>query len=137
MDTTRPAPGFLKRAPAFAAVGLIGIVVQVACLWWLASVAGLHYLAATALATEVTVLHNFAWHQRWTWRDRPAQPVQVFRRLVRFNASNGAVSLGGNLVLMAVFVGALHMPIVAANLVAILFCALLNLLISDLWVFRA
>ena len=23
------------------------------------------------IAVEAAVLHNFGWHERWTWRDRP------------------------------------------------------------------
>jgi putative flippase GtrA len=59
------------RWAAFNAVGLAGVAVQLACLALLVH-AGSHYLAATALAVEAAVLHNFLWHQRWTWRDRPA-----------------------------------------------------------------
>ena len=60
-------PRFLK----FNGVGAIGFALQLALLALLLRL-GLHYLAATALAVELTILHNFAWHERWTWRDRPA-----------------------------------------------------------------
>ena len=51
-------------------MGLIGFALQLGVLALLLRL-GLHYLAATALAVELAVLHNFAWHERWTWRDRP------------------------------------------------------------------
>ena len=49
------------------------------------------------------MLHNFVWHERWTWADRRfggfAGP-QTFARLVRFNVATGLISIVGNLVLM-------------------------------------
>jgi hypothetical protein len=58
---------------------------------------GWNYLVSTAAAVEAAVLHNFAWHQRWTWRDRrPASAHETLGRLLRFHALNGAVSLAGN-----------------------------------------
>ena len=128
---------WLMRGIVFNLVGLIGAVVQLSCLWLLSSALGVQYLVATVIATEAAVLHNFVWHQRWTWRDRPASRDESCRRLVRFNLSNGVVSLGGNLTVMALLVGGLHLPVVAANLVAIVLCSLLNLVISDVWVFRS
>ena len=35
---------------------------------------GLHYLVAAMLAIELAALHNFVWHLRWTWGDRPGAP---------------------------------------------------------------
>jgi putative flippase GtrA len=43
----------------FNAVGGIGILIQLATLTLLHSGLGVNYLAATAIAVEVTVLHNF------------------------------------------------------------------------------
>ena len=56
----------------FNAVGLIGMIVQLEVVAIIVRILDGHYLIATALGVEVAVLHNFAWHQRWTWRDRPA-----------------------------------------------------------------
>ena len=57
-------------------------------------------------------------------------------RLVRFHALNGAVSLAGNVVLVALLTGAAGMPVIGANLVAIASCSLLNFFASDLLVFK-
>jgi putative flippase GtrA len=61
-------PG-IQRPARFAVVGAIGVVVQLGTLEALTAL-GCHYLWATGLAVEVAVLHNFMWHQRFTWRDR-------------------------------------------------------------------
>ena len=66
-----------------------------------------------------------------------ARPVQSLVRLVKFNASNGAVSIVGNLVLMRLLVGELEFNYVVSNLVAIVVCSLANFLLSDRFVFDA
>ena len=59
----------IQRPAKFALVGAIGVLIQLAVLEALTAL-GLHYLWATAFAVEAAVLHNFMWHQRFTWRDR-------------------------------------------------------------------
>jgi putative flippase GtrA len=116
----------------FNAVGLMGVVVQLVALQGLVY-AGLHYLASTAIAVELAVLHNFAWHARWTWKDRG--PVNA-RCLWRFHLGNGLLSLISNLLLMKVFTGWLGIPVVPANLAAITLTSFLNFFVGDRWVFR-
>jgi len=119
----------------FNFVGALGIGVQLAALSLLAG-AGVWYLAATALAVEAAVVHNFVWHERMTWRDR-ATPVlsRLLGRFLRFQMANGAISLVGNLLVMRLLVGALHLPVLWANLGAIAACAALNFVVSDRLVF--
>jgi putative flippase GtrA len=95
----------------------------------------LPYLAATAIAVEAAILHNFAWHERWTWADRPAQGGPRLARLLRFHALNGVVSLAGNLLLMRALVGYAGVAPLAANAVAVVACALVNYAGADRVVF--
>ena len=96
----------------FNAVGAAGIVVQLAALALLASGLGLNYLVATALAVEVAVLHNFFWHQRFTWVDRASLGTRdTLARLLKFNLTNGGLSILGNVVSMRLLVGQLHLRI--------------------------
>jgi len=120
----------VKRWLRFNIVGAAGIGVQVAVLVLLASALRVDYLAATALAVEAAVVHNFAWHERWTWTGCGKRGTLLFRFLT-FNVSNGALSLAGNLVLMRLLVGALHLHYAVANLVAIAVCSLANFLASE------
>jgi len=122
----------------FNLVGGIGIALQLGLLSLLKSVAGLNYLTATALAVEATVVHNFLWHERYTWADR-VQPSwsKSLRRLARFNLTNGAVSLAGNVVLMKIIVSFEPVHYLAANGIAIVLCSLLNFLVSNEYVFDA
>ena len=119
----------------FNGVGVAGFVVQLATLGALLA-AGLHYLAATAIAVEAAVLHNFLWHERWTWSDRPASGRARLDRLWRFHVLNGLVSLIGNLLTMRTLVGLAGMQPVFANAIAVLACALVNFTTSDRLVFR-
>ena len=119
----------------FNGVGALGFAVQLGVLALLLRV-GVHYLLATVVAVEAAVLHNFLWHERWTWRDRPAAGRARFERLWRFHALNGAISLGGNLLLMRLLVGSLGVPAIPANLCSVIACAFLNYGASNRLVFR-
>lgn len=126
---------FLHRWLKFNTVGAIGIAVQLAALALLRGLLGMSYLVATALAVETAVLHNFVWHELWTWRDRRSPDGTVLRRLVRFNLTTGLVSIVTNLVLMRLLVGSFHMQYLIANLLSIAAGSLANFFLSDWFVF--
>ena len=133
----------LLRWIKFNAVGILGAGVQLAILTLLVKL-GLHYLVATAVAVETAVLHNYAWHVRWTWMDRATfDSAELVRkgdagcgRLWRFHLANGLVSMCSNLALMRVFTGWLGMAVLPANLLAIGLTSILNFVLGDRWVFR-
>jgi putative flippase GtrA len=143
-------PATLLRWCKFNLVGAMGIAVQFAALFLLKSVLGFNYLTATAIAVEAAVLHNFVWHERFTWAERVGVKTtssdgrdgielsqrQSLRRLLRFHLANGTVSIIGNLALMKVMVGLGHMNYLAANAVAITVCSLANFIASERWVFE-
>ena len=127
----------IRRWMAFNLVGLLGVLIQLSTLAVLTGWLGLHYLLGTGLAVEAAVLHNFIWHERWTWSDRVGDDrAGMGKRLVRFHLANGALSLGGNLILMRILVGSLSMNYAVANLVTISICSILNFLAGDRFVFR-
>jgi putative flippase GtrA len=135
------APSTLVRWCKFNVVGGIGIVMQFVALFFLKSVMHFNYLFATVVAVEAAVVHNFVWHEQFTWADRttPARAESWRRslpRLLRFNLSNGAVSILGNLALMKVMVGQGHMNYLFANAIAIALCSVANFLVSETWVFE-
>jgi putative flippase GtrA len=129
----KPGPPLFRRWLKFNAVGAIGIVVQLAALAILKSLLHLNYLAATGLAVEAAVLHNFVWHERWTWKGEPRG--SALGRLLRFHVSNGAVSMAVNLVLMRLLVGRFGIRLLAANLIAIAAGSLANFFLSEWFVF--
>lgn len=120
----------------FNLVGAAGMVVQLAALAAFTRCDRGHYLLATVCAIEITLLHNFVWHLRYTWRDRRDEAARV-AQFVRFHFSNGLMSMVGNLVLMRLLVEERKMPVLAANSVAIFACSIVNFCLGDRWVFAA
>ena len=118
----------------FNAVGGVGILVQLAVLAVLTGGFGIGYLVSTALAVEAAIVHNFFWHERFTWGDRWT-PAGSMGRFLRFNFSTGVLSISGNLLLMKLFAGLLNIPYLPANGLSIVTCSLFNFLVSDRFVF--
>ena len=118
----------------FNLVGAIGMAVQLSTLALLTRAAPGHYLVASAMAVELAILHNFIWHLHYTWRDR--RTPAVLPQLIRFHLSNGLVSIVGNLILMRLLVLDAHLPVIAANIIAILCCSIVNFTLGNAWAFR-
>lgn len=117
----------------FNLVGVAGMAVQLTVLAAMSRAWPAHYLAETLTALEVTLLHNFLWHERFTWRDRGR--TQRAARLMRFHLTNGAVSLAASLLIVPLLVEGARLPVVAANTASILVCSLVNFALGDRWVF--
>lgn len=126
--------GSVLRWIKFNAVGAGGIVVQLAVLTLLKVGLELNYLLATTLAVEAAIVHNYFWHERFTWLDRPTGNAGV--RFLKFNLTTGMFSIAGNVVLMRCFVTGLHLNFLLANVLTIATCSLLNFLVSDRFVFE-
>lgn len=128
----------MARWLKFNLAGILGVGIQLLALHLLTHYAQLNYLFATVIAVEAAVLHNFLWHERYTWRIRTRlDPHSALRRLLHFNLSNGVVSLAGNLLLMKLLVDWLGLPIIAASLCAIAACSTVNFFIAEYFVFTA
>jgi len=118
----------------FLAIGLLGFLIQLTALGWLIAHARWPWLAATLASVELAVVHNFLWHARWTWRDRPGERLAGF---MKFQLANGMASLAGNAALMTLFTGLLGVPPLPANVLAVAVMSVGNFLMADRWVFRA
>jgi dolichol-phosphate mannosyltransferase len=124
------------RFGRFNFVGSLGAALQLLLMAMLTNYCGLSSVAATPIAVELALLHNFLWHERFTWRDRKAKGFpQVAIRLSRFHAANGVVSLCGNTLLMYCLVDRLKLPVMPSALGAIALCALVNFRAADRWVY--
>jgi dolichol-phosphate mannosyltransferase len=106
-----------RRLLRFGLVGLSGVLVNAAILWSLTEVAGWHYLISAAVATEVSILTNFALNDRWTFRASwTATPW--LRRAARYNGV-ALAGLGISIVVLAFLTTALRVHYMAANVAAI------------------
>lgn len=125
------------RFGKFSLTGLIGAVLQLMLFDLLLKRLHLPGAAATALAVEITVLHNFIWHERFTWSDRQFAGLRRrAARLWRFHVTNGLVSLSGNTLLIYWLVQQFNAPALPSAAAAIAVCAPLNFLLADRWVYR-
>ena len=124
------------RFGRFNLVGVLGAALQTLLYDLLVKGFRMPEVAAMPIAVEIVLLHNFFWHERCTWRDRgPIRPSKRAIRLWRFHAGNGLVSLAGNTLLTYYLVEQLKSPAVPSALAAIAFCAPVNFLIADRWVY--
>ena len=117
----------------FNAVGVVGMGVQLGSLAVLSRWLGGHTQMATAAALEVTLIHHFVWHRRFTWREREVGRGGMWGQLMRFHLSNGVISLVGNVALMWVLAG--HLGVLVANGVAIVCCSVVNFFLGERWAF--
>jgi putative flippase GtrA len=118
----------------FNTVGVGGAAVQLCALWMLQHFTTLSYIVSIVLAVEIAILHNFAWHEIWTWRGKPVE--DRWWRLLRFHLANGFVSIASNVALTFLYKEVVGLPLVAANFLAIVTAALLNFWVAHAWVFR-
>jgi len=119
----------------FIVVGWLGFALQLTALALLMSVAHWPWLPATIAGVALAVVHNFIWHERVTWRGRTA--FSWFARFARFNVATGIMSIAGNVVLMAIYIGILGLPPIVANAMAVGTMSVVNFFVADRWVFRA
>jgi putative flippase GtrA len=134
-----------SRYLRFNVVGVAGFVVQLAVVWLFSELAfdssrTWHTAVITVLAVEAAILHNFFWHQRWTWADRPSTGRARLTRLVRFHLTNGFVSLAGNVAIVTLLLPVASgfsrtYGLIGANAIAVLVCSLVNFAAGDRLVF--
>ena len=129
--------GHPARWVTFNAVGIVGIGVQLGALIALTEWLGLHCLFSTGIAVEAAIVHNFVWHEYWTWRDLSIRDGRGrWTRFARFNLLNGLVSIGGQLLFTGLYAKTFGMHYAAANLLAIATGSLVNFVVNDRLVFR-
>lgn len=120
----------------FNLVGAIGIGVQLMVLAVLRTGLHVNLMLATALSVDAAVVHNFLWHERFTWVDRVGiSQHESLARFLKFNMSTGLFSIVGNLLLMKALAEMAHMNYVVANLITIATCSVVNFVVSDRLVF--
>lgn len=129
--------GMGRRWLRWSAVATMGFVVQTGVLALLTSTLGVHYAPAMALAVGVAVLHNAAWHDAWTWADRPARgPRARVERLAQLAGVTAFVSVAGGVALTVVWVRLAGLPVMAANLLTVVSLGVVNFVAAERGVMR-
>jgi dolichol-phosphate mannosyltransferase len=123
-----PRQASLMCAGKFLVVGGLGTLVNTAILVILYHYAHLALVAASALATELAIAHNYLWNNYWTFGRRRASLGQF----ARFNL----VSLGGQCITVAtlwILVQHTGLHYVVANLVGIGLALVWNFVVNVRW----
>jgi putative flippase GtrA len=127
----------LRKWARYNAIGTMGVVVQLLILLALRHLFHLNYLVATLIAVQCALIHNFVWHQRWTWRANPTSGKKAsLLRFLRFNSSTGTISMIGNLGFTTVLAQAIHLPYVFCNLLAVGACNIASFAFANNFVFQ-
>jgi dolichol-phosphate mannosyltransferase len=85
-----PVSRFLR----FGAVGLSGLVVDMAVLYLLHDWAGFNLTRSAILAAELAIVNNFIWNDFWTFRDLAKGQSQLKQRVKRFLKFNIVCLMG-------------------------------------------
>jgi dolichol-phosphate mannosyltransferase len=124
--------GLPDRFLRFAAVGLVGVGVNLGLLYLLTTLAHWFYLLSAGFAIEASIWGNFLLNYLWTWGDRAAPPL---RSALLFH-SVSLVGLGLNLAILAALVQGLGLHYLPSDMLGIAAATLWNFYANDLWTFR-
>jgi putative flippase GtrA len=115
----------------YAFVGGVCLLLNLAVLWLLTSVAGLHYLVSTVIAFFMLTPLGFLLQKAVTFRTpRAAAPVEWPRYLATM-----AASFAANLGLMYLLVSLLGVWYLAASVLVAVCLLAANFLLNDYWSF--
>jgi dolichol-phosphate mannosyltransferase len=118
----------LSRVSKFLVVGGTGVLVNSLALLLLVQWAHLPVVPAAALSAELSIVHNFAWNDRWTF----GRTRLSWSRFARFNL----VSLGGLGITtgtLLILVDHLGVYYLAANLLGITLATAWNFAVNSWW----
>ena len=118
----------------FNIVGMMGFALQTVTLWLLVRWSGLSTDLAVAVAVLMAVSHNFLWHEHFTWPSLPRE--DRLKRWVSFHVSTGVLSVVSNVGMTVLVVAATGLPVVVANVAAVVIMSLANFWVSDRVVFQ-
>jgi putative flippase GtrA len=124
------------RLASFLIVGGLGTVVNLGCVWLFSRYTPLPYALYIVLATEISLLCNFALNDRFTFRALVDGRRSWGMRCLRFHAP----AMLGFVLTLLLSDGAhylLHLSPLIAQGIAILIVTFVNFAVHHLWTYRA
>ncbi|MBT4362387.1 MAG: GtrA family protein [Candidatus Marinimicrobia bacterium] len=125
-----------KRFISFTFVGISGIVVNSAILYYAKEYLYVSIPIASLFAIQLAIFNNFFWNHRFTWTDREMKGYQAIRTgLIRFTLVSW-IAGGLNWIILLLLHHYVGIHYILANLIAIFIASILNYFLNDLWTFR-
>ena len=105
-----------SRIFKFGMVGISGIVVNMALLYYLKEFAGLPLMLASFIAIEMSIINNFYWNDKWTFNQK--RDTGILSRCYKFHL----ISFAGLVINMGLLYGltSMGMYYLVANIIGIL-----------------
>jgi putative flippase GtrA len=126
-----------KRFISFSFVGISGIFVNSAVLYYAKEALYVPIPIASLFAIQIAIFNNFFWNHRFTWTDRGMQGFQAIRTgLIRFTMVSW-IAGGLNWIILLLLHHYVGIHYILANLIAIFIASILNYFLNDLWTFRS
>ena len=123
------------RPTRFVLVGVTGVGVSTAVLWFSTQVVALPAPVGGVAASVTSTFTNFLLNDVFTWRQRRSSLRMRARRLVRYYSTTAAGNLL-YLVVLTVLTHWLRLFVLLANLVAIAVGGAFNYLLHNAWTWR-
>jgi dolichol-phosphate mannosyltransferase len=125
-----------KRFLTFTAVGVSGIFVNQAVLFYVHDSLKVPLAIASLIAIQIAIINNFIWNRQFTWTDRPMKGFQAIKQgLIKFTLVSWVAGTLNWIILM-ILSKSFGIHYMIANLAAILVASILNYFLNDLWTFR-
>ena len=125
-----------KRFITFTFVGISGIFVNQAILFYAHESLHVPLALASLIAIQIAIINNFIWNRQFTWTDRPMKGYQAIKKgLIKFTLVSW-VAGALNWVILLILTEYAGIYYMIANLMAILVASILNYFLNDLWTFR-
>jgi len=112
----------------------MGLAVNLGTLWVLVHGAGWPYLMAGGAAIQLSMIHNFIWHDRWTFRHRDTD-MRWLGRLGRFELAM-AVGMTLSWLTLAALVEWARVPLLLAQAGGSVVGAFVNFTMCKLWAWK-
>ncbi len=106
-----------ESLPKFILVGVSATFLTLALLFVFTEVAGIYYVLAGALSSQIAIIWNFIWHDNWTWGNRKKEKP-LLKRFVAFEGIY-ITSIVANTLLLYIFTDLLNIFYIFSMLGAI------------------
>lgn len=123
-----------ERFGKFCLVGLTGVIISMASLWFFTEVLNFFYIISGIIASGLSISNNFWWNEVWTFRDKKSiSRGNIFIRWFKFSVSRAAIAIIG-LGILTFLTEVVRIYYLLSSIISIGFITVVNYSISSRWV---